>query len=195
MRPHRGPVPEGWERVPGLVGWIRKQPPPPPPADGKDGEPGPPGPPGDRGPQGEPGPPGPEGPAGPQGAPGPPGPAGANGKAGKAGATGKDGQDGADGVGIDEIVSHGRDIEIRLTNGTVKRHTIGSSSRAPLGGGGLLISDEAHAFLSHVSVIDGLPYWDGVLWPGFVIPPPPAQGRLLGALAGLGDTKGVITGL
>ena len=152
MKPHKGAVPDGWERVPGLAGWIR------PKAKeaksegnmdkladvlanlesvkGKDGDPGPQG---EQGDKGEQGPQGERGPAGPQGVQGPKGergergaagPAGKDGKQGKDGKPGQDGKDGADGVGISEVKGYGQDVIFKLSDGKESRFKL------PAGGGG-----------------------------------------------------------
>ncbi|TXH15053.1 MAG: collagen-like protein [Hyphomicrobiaceae bacterium] len=122
--------------------WLPDKPPPLP----KDGEPGPMGPPG---PQGEPGPmgppgvqgdPGPQGPRGIQGpkgdrgVAGPKGDAGPRGVPGPRGPQGERGPKGDEGNGIEDIVSAGADVLIRLTNGDSKRFRLNTST--PIGGGG-----------------------------------------------------------
>lgn len=104
--------------------YLKPKPPPKP----KDGDPGPQGeirPEGPPGPQGERGPIGPEGPQGPQGPRGAPGAKGERGDIGPKG-------DG--GTGIEDILSAGADVLIRLTDGRDKRFRLNTS--VPVGGGG-----------------------------------------------------------
>jgi hypothetical protein len=168
MKPWRrgNPIPEGWESVPDLLGWIRESAPPEPPKDGKDGEPGPPG------KDGEPGPPGPPGRDGKDGADGHDGRDGRDGKDGKPGKEGKsgpsgrdgkdgiDGRDGIDGVGIEKVSGYGQDLEITLTNGAKYRHVIPSSTPFGGGGGGGGSSIPGADFVTYT--LQG--YWDGETW-------------------------------
>jgi len=165
MKPHsaRQPIPAGWELVPGIKGWIRPIPPPDPPRDGMDGK------------DGECGPQGPQGECGPQGAPGRDGKDGQDGKDGRPGANGRDGKDGKDGrpgrdggdgsagpagVGIANIVSHGRDMEIELTDGSKSRHRLSSSTPMAGGGGGGGTTIPGSEYLTYT--LSGI--WDGTTW-------------------------------
>lgn len=162
----RGTLPPvGWELVPGLAGYMREKKvaktesaspdlmkvldaletvkgkdgrdgadgkPGRDGADGKDGAQGLDGP---RGPQGDDGKPGRDG---KDGAPGKDGKSGKDGKPGKDGAPGKDGKPGKDGiaVGIKDIKSHGSDVRIELTDGSIKQFRLAGGGTSFGGGGG-----------------------------------------------------------
>lgn len=181
---------------------------PTPPPKPKDGEPGPrgeigpegpPGPQGERGPVGPPGPEGPQGPRGVQGTKGERGVAGPKGDAGPRGALGARGErgepgvDGADGDGIDEILSAGSDVLVRLTSGRERRFRI--TAPVPVGGGSAggvsQLSSLSDVLLSSLQDGDSLVYdeasgkWINEYIPRVTVSAPPAQSsckvRLLSA--------------
>jgi len=139
IKPCRGKIPDGWEYVPGIPGWIRPAPPAEPvlPEKGDKGDAGPqgePGPKGDKGDRGEPGEQGKPGPAGRDGKDGKDGKPGKDGNPGKDGAPGRDGADGQDGTGIEDIKSHGQDMLIKLTDGREQRFRLPGGGSSSFGG-------------------------------------------------------------
>lgn len=145
IKRHKGLPPLGWEMVPNMPGYIREKKAPPP----KDGEQGPPGPQGEPGRDGVDGKDGRDGRDGVDGKDGLPGRDGVDGKDGRDGKDGKPGprgerglpgpagKDGDDGVGIEDVTAYGRDMLVKLTDGTEKKFSLlGLSGGTPFGGGG-----------------------------------------------------------
>lgn len=175
-KPHAGgPIPNGWEKIPGMSKFIRPIAVAPDdvksPAEAKDDEtmhivkvvslPGPTGKDGIDGKDGKDGKDGIDGKDGRDGIDGKDGVDGKNGKDGKAGPKGldgkdgKDGRDGEDARGIKKIVSHGSDMEIELTDGSKSRHKLATGGGSSFGGSSPSLGTMAQQHANAVAITGG----------------------------------------
>jgi hypothetical protein len=170
-----GPIPNGWEKIPGMSKFIRPIAVAPedvePPAETKDDEtmhivkvvslPGPTGKDGSDGKDGKDGKDGVDGKDGRDGIDGINGIDGKHGKDGKAGPKGLDGKDGKDGKdgegarGIKKIVSHGSDMEIELTDGSKSRHKLATGGGSSFGGSSPSLGTMAQQNANAVAITGG----------------------------------------
>ena len=170
-----GPIPNGWEKIPGMSKFIRPIAVAPedvePPAAAQDDEhmhivkvvslAGPAGADGTDGKDGKDGKDGVDGKDGRDGIDGVNGIDGNHGKDGKAGPKGldgkdgKDGRDGEDARGIKKIVSHGSDMEIELTDGSKSRHKLASGGGSSFGGSSPSLGTMAQQNANAVAVTGG----------------------------------------
>ena len=170
-----GPIPNGWEKIPGMSRFIRPIAVAPEdvqaPAEAKDDEtmhivkvvslPGPTGKDGIDGKDGKDGKDGVDGKDGRDGIDGINGVDGKHGKDGKAGPKGLDGKDGKDGKdgedarGIKKIVSHGSDMEIELTDGSKSRHKLATGGGSSFGGSSPSLGTMAKQDANSVAITGG----------------------------------------